>query len=294
VNRVAAIRRASAVALVSSAAAFESSPAGAQDVRRTTLAEHTILLSAPEGNLVIFRGPEAVLVAGVQSPALVRAAVREMGERRDRPLYVIAMPADNAVRFADGGWGARGAVTIAHEHLRSRAARQVRAASAMPAAAPAVGFSEVIQVYLPGVSVHAVHQEAGYSDNDVSVHFHSNGILMLGNMFTADGYPAIDTTQGGSFSGLRETVAWFAENFPEDAVIVPARGAAVSGRDLREYAAMLQAVHDRVEPLVRRGRTLEQVTASRPLAGLDARWGRGPVSSRDFLATVYRTLQPAK
>lgn len=265
--------------------------APAYKVQRTTLAEHTHLFSAPEGNLLMYNGPASVLVAGVQSPALVQAAVLEMGLRGDRRLYVIALAADSAVQYGDGGWGARDAVTIAHEHLRTRMAAAPGTEPATASRAALVGYSKVIQIYIPGVAAHAVGQEPGYSDADASVHFHSSKLLMLGNIFTADGYPAIDTTHGGSFVGLLGVAKWFAETFEDDAVIIPARGPALRGRDLREYVAMLESVRDRVEPLVAGGRTLDEVIAAQPLADLESRWGRGPVSSAAFLSAVVRSLQ---
>lgn len=260
-------------------------------VPQSLLAEDTHLFSSAEGNLVIFNGAESVVIAGVLSPVLVDAAVREMGLRRERPVYVIAMPSDSAVSYGDGSWGARGGTTIAPEHLRSRIAKRFADSPSAPMAVPVIGFSKVIQLYPAGVVVHAVVQEPGSSDNDLSVHFHSSAVLMLGNIFTVDGYPAIDTVQGGSFPGLLETATWFAENFGEDAVVVPARGPAVSGRDLREYVTMLQLVRSRVEPLVVRGRSLADIIAAQPLADLQERWGSGPISSSEFLTTVHHGLR---
>ncbi|MGK2963374.1 MAG: hypothetical protein ACSLFK_14725, partial [Gemmatimonadaceae bacterium] len=95
---VVAAGAALACLLVATTCAFAQSTS--RQVRRTTLAEHTTLFSAPEGNMVMYNGPASVLVAGVQSPALVRAALREMGPRRNRQLYVIALAAEGAA-----GWG---------------------------------------------------------------------------------------------------------------------------------------------------------------------------------------------
>lgn len=240
----------------------------------------------------MYNGPASVLIAGVQSPALVQAAVREMGPRGERRLYVVAFEADSAARYGDGGWGARGAVTIAHESLRGRMRDALGADTSTSARLPMLGYSEVIQVYIPGVAAHVVRQKPGYSDADAIVHFHSSQLVMLGNIFTADGYPAIDTARGGNFAGLLESTKWFANHFDENTVMIPARGPALRGRDLREYVAMLQSVHDRIQPLVASGRTAAEIIAAEPLADLDARWGRGPVAAPAFLAAVVRSLQP--
>ena len=277
-----------ALLLASSSCARE--PAPDPRVQRSVLAEHTYLLSAPEGNLVMYNGPASVVVAGVQSPTLVQAALREMGSRGDRRLYVIALAADSAPEYGDGGWGAHDVVIIAHEKLRTRMVQAIGkdTGTVQPAS---VGYSQVIQVYIPGVATHAVAQAPGISDSDASVHFHSSKVLMLADMFAADGYPAIDTTRGGNFLGLLGVTKWFAENFKDDDVVIPARGPALRGRDLRRYVEMLESVRDRVQPLVTQGRTLPEIIAAKPLADLEARWGRGPVSAAGFLAAVVHSLR---
>lgn len=283
-----AVTASAALLLASSSCARE--PAPDPRVQRSVLAEHTYLLSAPEGNLVLYNGPASVVVAGAQSTALVQAALREMGSRGDRRLYVIALAADSAPRYGDGGWGERDAVTIAHEKLRTRMVQAIGkdTGTVQPAM---VGYSQVIQVYIPGVAVHAVAQAPGITDSDASVHFHSSKVLMLANMFTADGYPAIDTTSGGDFLGLLGVTKWFADNFKDEDVVIPARGPALRGRDLRTYVEMLESVRDRVQPLVTEGRTLPEIIAAKPLADLEARWGSGPVSASAFIAAVVRSLR---
>jgi hypothetical protein len=198
---------------------------------------------------------------------------------------------DSAFSYADGGLGSGGTITIAHENLRRRMADRSGSHGSPPLALPSLGFSEVIQVYVPGEDTHAVHQHAGYSDADVSVHFERAGVLVLGTIFTADGYPAIDKEHGGSFLGLLETATTFANSFGTLPTIVPARGPAVSGRVLRDYVAMLTSVRNRIQQLVNSGRTLEQVRGARPTSEFDARWGHGPVSPDAFVETVYSALR---
>lgn len=277
-----------AVTLASQLCAQPSTPG----VRKTNLARDTYLFSGAEGNLVVYDGANGSVVAGVQSPALVRAAQAQLDLRPGRRLtYAIILVGDSVAAYADGGWGSRGAVTIAHENLRHRIAERLASRSASPLALSSVGFSEVIQIYVPGEDTHAVHQKPGYSDADVSVHFERAGVLMLGAIFTADGYPDIDVAHGGSFTELVETATTFANNFGSLPTVVPARGPAVSGRVLRDYVAMLTAVRNRVQQLVNAGRTLDQVVAARPTAEFDARWGHGPVSPAGFVTLVYNSLK---
>lgn len=266
--------------------------AGSPTVKKTNLARDTFLFSAPEGNLVLYDGANGYVVAGVQAPALVRAARAQVDIRSGRRGYAIALVSDSAAAYADGGWTSAGAVTIAHENLRRRFTQQAagRSASALPVTS--LGFSEVIQIYVPGEDTHAVHQKAGYSDADVSVHLERGGVLMLGAIFTADGYPAIDSEHGGNFAGLLESATTFANNFGSLPTIIPARGPAVSGRVLRDYVAMLTAVRNRVQQLARGGRNLDQIISARPTAEFDARWGHGPVTPAGFVTEIYNSLNP--
>jgi cyclase len=261
---------------------------GTAPVKKTNLARDTYLFSAPEGNLVLYDGANGFVAAGVQSPSLVRAARAQVDARTGRRGYAIALVSDSAAAYGDGGWTSAGAVTIAHENLRRRLAQ----AGTRPPSSPvtSLGFSEVIQIYVPGEDTHAVHQKPGYSDADVSVHLERAGVLILGSIFTADGYPAIDTEHGGTFTGLLETATTFANNFGTLPTIVPARGPAVSGRVLRDYVAMLTAIRNRVQQLSRAGRTLDQIKAARPTAEFDARWGHGAVTADVFVTQVFNGL----
>ena len=264
--------------------------AGTAAVKKTNLARDTYLFSAPEGNLVLYDGANGFVAAGVQSPSLVRAARAQVDARSGRRGYAIALVSDSAAAYGDGGWASTGAVTIAHENLRRRFVQQTATRSPSSPTVTSLGFSEVIQIYVPGEDTHAVHQKPGYSDADVSVHLERAGVLVLGSIFTADGYPALDTEHGGNFAGLLETATTFANNFGTLPTVVPARGPAVSGRVLRDYVAMLTAVRNRVQQLSRSGRTLQQVIAARPTAEFDARWGHGSVTPDAFVTAVYNSL----
>src|ERR1700731_4053052 len=91
---------------------------------------------------------------------------------------------------------------------------------------PRIAFSEVLAFNINGESIHVVHQKPGYSDADAIVHFHVANLIYLGEVFPGDGYPAIDTAQGGTLDGLVNTLdGWTSSAFR----IVPARGKVTDG-----------------------------------------------------------------
>jgi hypothetical protein len=244
------------------------------------------LFSVAAGNLVVRIGARESFVAGAQRPELIVAARALLASQHAPPVrYALAMASEEATREGDGGWGAAGAVSLAHELARGRMMR------AGVAALPAMGFSEVVQLGLSGDEAHVVHQPAGYSDADVIVHLEREGVLLLGADFASDGYPDLDLAAGGSFDGLVKTIDTFTRNFGRTSVqFVPMRGAAANGAALREYRDMLVAVRDRIAKLVSGGATERDVIAAKPTATFDARWGHGPVSGDRFAAMAFRSL----
>ena len=53
---------------------------------------------------------------------------------------------------------------------------------------------------------------------------------------------------------------------------------------------MLAEARAQVEPLVAAGKTVDEAVAARPLAGLDARWGKGVFKGSHFTRLVYSGL----
>jgi cyclase len=257
-----------------------------------TTPHHTVigpdlhLLSVARGNLVVRIGAKESFVAGAQRPELVAAARALLASQHAPPVrFALAMASGDATQEGDGGWGASGAISLAHELARARMMR------AGVAALPSMGFSEVVQLGLSGDEAHVVHQPAGYSDADVIVHLEAEGVLLLGADYTSDGYPDLDLAAGGSFDGLVKTIDTFTRNFGQTkAQFVPMRGAATNGAALREYRDMLVAVRDRVAKLVAGGAAERDVVAAKPTAAFDARWGHGPVSGDRFAAVAFRSL----
>jgi cyclase len=244
------------------------------------------LLANTNGTLLVRIGPKESFVAGAQRPELV-AAARSLLASLHAPAvrFAVALAATDAVRDGDGGWGASGAVTFAHEGLRGAIA------GAPSSPLPTVGFSEVVQIELSGDEAHVVHQPAGYSSSDAIVHLEREGVLMMGGDYTSNGYPELFLRAGGTLNGMIQTVDTFVHNFGSTKMqFIPIRGPATNGAALREYHDMLVAVRDRVTRLIAAGGTEQSVVAAKPTAAFDAKWGHGPVSGDQFAAAAFHSL----
>ncbi|MEP7064983.1 MAG: hypothetical protein ABI889_03010 [Gemmatimonadota bacterium] len=245
----------------------------------TKLAVDVWLIVAPSGNMVAQAGPSGILVVGAQSRAATPGVVAALRTISAAPIrYVLFAPGDSIGGEGDAAWNERNTTIVAHERMKMTA----------PNLVSALGFSEVLQLYLDGQSVHAVHQPPGHTRADFIAHFETRSILYLGNAFVAGGYPRIDVTGGASIDSLIKEVSPFA-GFT-GVKIVPGRGPVSSASDVGAYRDMLSGVREKVAALVAQRKTLAEVIAAKPSAQWDGTYGRGGVPADRFVATVFESL----
>jgi hypothetical protein len=262
----------------------------------TQVAPRFYVISNRAANLVLVVREEASFVAGVQRPELITQALATLQELKAPPVkYALLIDDEQAASFADGGWGARGAITLAHEALAGRVYQAAAAGSLRAGTAPPkVGFSDIVQVHLAGEDTHIIHQRPGSTDAEAVIHFEGNGILYLGPAFTSDGFPRVDVARGGKVSSMIETVDFFVTAFSERPAaiepVIPGRGPTATLAQLRDYRDMLRTVHDRVQALVKDGKTLQDVLAAKPTAEFDGTWGHGAVTPDQFATMVFESV----
>jgi hypothetical protein len=78
--------------------------------------------------------------------------------------------------------------------------------------------------------------------------------------------------------------------------VIPGHGRVSDEADVLEYRDMLVIVRDRIQDLIKKGRTLEQIKAGRPTLDFDPRYGAasGPWTTAMFIDAVYQDLSKKK
>jgi hypothetical protein len=74
--------------------------------------------------------------------------------------------------------------------------------------------------------------------------------------------------------------------------VIPGRGRLSDTADVTSYRNMVQIVVDRIQDLIDRGMTLDQIQAERPTLDFDPRYGAvdGDWTTEMFVESVYRSL----
>jgi glyoxylase-like metal-dependent hydrolase (beta-lactamase superfamily II) len=139
---------------------------------------------------------------------------------------------------------------------------------------------------------------AAHTDGDSVVYFRHNDILATGDVFTTTGYPMIDVQRGGSINGVVDALNRILDiAFPDfrlegGTLIIPGHGRICDSADVAYYRDMVTIVRDRVQDMVKKGLTLEQVKAAKPTRDYDPRYGSssGPWTTDMFVEAVYKSL----
>jgi glyoxylase-like metal-dependent hydrolase (beta-lactamase superfamily II) len=198
--------------------------------------------------------------------------------------------------------GQRAAI-VAHENVLNR--MSAPAANQAPADTGAwptdTYFDEFHKLpeYFNGEAVIVYHAPAAVTDGDSFVFFRHSEVISAGNLFSTVSYPVIDVTKGGSIQGVIDGLNHIldlavAEYRAQGGTwIVPGRGKLSDTADVASYRNMLTMIRDRVQDLIRKGMTLEQVKAARPTLDFDGRYGAidGPGTTDRFVEAVYTSLK---
>jgi cyclase len=271
------------------------------------------LLAGGGGNVVVQVGQSGALMVDSKSAAFTDRMLKEIKKVAVSPKpvrYVLNTSADadhiggnESLSQALGSAAAWEIVNtpgasqtavqiIAHDNVLSRMSK-------LPTAAwPTETFiGREKEFFFNGEPVFMYHIPAAHTDGDSIVFFRRSDVIATGDIFRTDSYPVIDLRLGGSVQGVIDALnlvldlAVPAHHEEGGTYIVPGHGRICDEFDVLEYRDMVTIVRDRIQAMVKKGMTLEQVKAARPTRDYDSRYGAtsGPWTTDMFIDAVYRT-----
>jgi cyclase len=198
-----------------------------------------------------------------------------------------------------------GAAVLAHENVENRM-RTPPAGTPAPSlrALPTetyYGEGMRLSHYFNGEGIELMYRPDSHTDGDSIVRFRRSEVIAAGDLYSTETYPVIDTARGGNIQGVVDGLNRILDlSFPEfrtegGTMIVPGHGRISDSADVAYYRDMVTIIRDRVQDMVKKGMTLDQVKAAKPTADYDPRYGTstGPWTTEMFVEAVYRSLAPA-
>jgi cyclase len=192
---------------------------------------------------------------------------------------------------------AEGAAVVAHENVLLRMSKPPAAGQ------PAIPFRALptetyhneglkLSEMFNGEVVEVFGQPSAHTDGDSLVYFRQSDVISTGDLFDTTAYPSIDLDRGGSIhgiiDGLNRILDLAAPSFRMEGGtrIIPGHGRLCDSADVAYYRDMVTVIRDRIQDMLKRGMTLEQVKAAKPTADYDPRYGSGD----KFVEAIYKSL----
>jgi glyoxylase-like metal-dependent hydrolase (beta-lactamase superfamily II) len=189
-----------------------------------------------------------------------------------------------------------GAAIMAHENVLDRLSQARQPSRALPTDTYFRGNLK-LSTFFNGEGIVLMHVPAGATDGDSMVHFRNSDIVATGEIFDFTRFPLIDIARGGSVQGLLDGLNRLVEMaVPEfrsegGTLFIPAHGRVGDIADLTYYRDMTTIVRDRVQDLIKKGKTLNEIKAAKPTEDWDPRFGQDPSWTPDmFVEAIYKSL----
>lgn len=288
------------------------------------------MIAGAGGNITVQIGPDGVVLVDAGSgekAGEVVAAIRRLtaqpiryiistGPARDHVggNEVVAKAGQSLFLRQTGPAGAGGTASavsnqgaasiVGTEMLLTRMSAPTSGEAPLPVVAwPTETFSRRHKdLFLNREGIQVIHEPAAHSDGDSIVWFRQSDVIAAGDIFDMTRFPAIDVDQGGSIQGiiaaLNHILALAIPSIPlpwldeGGTIVVPGHGRPCEEAEVVEYRDMVTVIRDRIQDMIARGMSLEQITAANPTAGWTRRFGAasGPWTTGMFVEAVYRSL----
>jgi glyoxylase-like metal-dependent hydrolase (beta-lactamase superfamily II) len=296
--------RRSAVIAGLAALTFHAAVAAAQrdfskvEIKTTRVAEGVYMLEGAGGNIGVHAGPEGVLVIDDQFAPLtdkIKAAITAISDQPIRFLFNTHWHGDHT--GGNENFAKAGVAIVAHDNVRKRLSAEQynaifdRKTPPSPAVAlPIVTFNDSITFHLDGEDITCFHVPNAHTDGDAIVWFRKANVVHMGDCLFNGIYPVLDVSAGGSAAGMIAADDRVLAFIGADTKVIPGHGPLATRKDLEAFRDMMTKALGRVQEMIAAGKSLDEIQKAKPLADLDATWGKGFITPDVFLKELYLDL----
>ena len=262
------------------------------------VSDNVHMLTGKGGNIAVFVGEDGIFMIDDQFAPLTRKIKAAIKEISDQPIrFVINTHWHFDHTGGNENLGKADVVIVAHENVRKRMSKDnfikafnKKIPAAPKAALPVIIFNDHVSLYLNEQEIQVEHRSNAHTDGDSIIIFKSENVIHMGDIFFNTMYPFIDESSDGSIKGIIDTVNYVLKMVDDETKIIPGHGPLGGKASLENYLDMLVTVRDRMQSLIDRGKSIEQIIELKPFADLDKEWGNGFLKTDDFLKILYGVM----
>jgi cyclase len=272
------------------------------------------MFASDEGNITVqvgeHRDNDGVLMVDTGSASMTERLQAELHKLTNKPLlYIVNTSADadhvggNAVlskgSASRGGANNGPRAADVNIYAQDNALTRLSAPEAhMPVLAlPTMSFDRLKDFTFNGEAVQIFSEAHAHTDGDSIVYFRGSNVISAGEIFSTVGYPVIDRVRGGSIQGEVKALNHLLElTVPEisqegGTMVIPGHGRLCDEADVTEYRDMVTIIRDRIDNLIKKGKSLSEVQSARATRDYDGRYSQPAWTGEMFVASIYNSLK---
>ena len=268
------------------------------EIKTTDLGDNVYMLEGQGGNITVAVGKTGIIMVDGQFAPLhdkIKAAVSTISNLPIKYLINTHYHGDHT--GGNAPFAKDDVIVVAQENVKKRLeagnTNGLTGAKTPPAPADALPkdtYMNVTKIRLPGRVVNLRHIPKAHTDGDTYVWIKTANVLATGDTFTNGRYPNIDFANGGNIKGMIAAADAYLKLTNAKSRIVPGHGPVADKAALAEYRAMLVTARDRMDKLVKEGKSEQDVIAAKPFADLDKKWAPTELASTNFIRVVWHSL----
>jgi glyoxylase-like metal-dependent hydrolase (beta-lactamase superfamily II) len=268
------------------------------EIKTNIVTQNFYTLDGQGGTIGVLTGPDGVFMVDAQFAPLtdkIVAAIKQISDGRIRFMVNTHVHGDHT--GGNENLGKMGVTILARENLRMRLEKPNPGANGAPgvptppAGLPVITYDAPVTIRMNGEEVRLIPAPAAHTDGDTFVKFVKADVIMTGDFYRSIQYPNIDRANGGSLPGLINALDAVIANAGPNTKIIPGHGPTVDRNAVTAHRDMVVALRDKVAPLVREGKTQEQVVAAKPTADFDAKVQQPGTTGDRFVGQLYAELK---
>ena len=267
------------------------------EIKTTKLAGNLYTLEGQGGAIGVLTGPDGVLMVDSQFAPLTEKIVAAIKAIDPGPIrYLINTHVHGDHTGGNANLGAMGVTIIARPQLRARLEKPGPTATGAPgtpapaAALPRLTYDAPMTFHMNGEQVQLIPIPGAHTDGDTLVKFVNADVIMTGDFYRSTGYPNIDRANGGTLPGMLAGLNKIIELAGPSTKILPGHGAVVDKAAVAAHRDLIIAVRDKIAPMVKKGMTVDQVTAAKPTSDYDGKMGDTGTTGPRFVGQLYAEL----
>jgi cyclase len=274
------------------------------------------MLAGAGGNITVQTGNDGILLVDSGSAAMSKNVMETLKRlSKDQVTYIIntddrsdhiggnELFATTGRPLAIGRAAQANAMIIAFSTILDRMSTPTGQVAAVPEKAwPNDTYSGPLKTLSFNGDGIEIHHMPGTTDGNSVVFFRRADVIATGDIFDITRYPIIDLKNGGSLQAVInalnriKVMAIPADHQEGGTMIIPGHGRVCDEADLALYQEMVTILRDRLQDMIKKGMTLDQIKAAKPTQDYDPIYGKneGDWTTDMFIDAAYKSLANVK